>query len=120
MRGPESLIPIIAYAMLVLFIGAICSWAWRAFASLFTRAPAPEIPDEEAQRWRDAKQLLSQPRQRVDGSWERARIVWEACDAPMPPNTLEVHDVNAPEHDRKTCRHCNQKPGYSGVSYRSN
>jgi hypothetical protein len=89
---------------------------WRRIFPVKVEQPPVNLEVEE---WATVHRVTSQPRQRPDGSWERAAIKWESCDAPVAPNTLDVHDRTAPGHDHKTCRHCQPLKGYSGVSYRS-
>lgn len=104
---------LIGWLLLALF-GGICRW----IASLFAR-PYPTPPDSDDED-AAAMKVVTRPVQMPGGQWMQREFVWRPCDAPLQPNNIDVHDTTDPKHDPKTCRHCNQKPGYSGVSYRSN
>jgi hypothetical protein len=101
-------------------VGSIAMWflTWFALAicrgikRLFTREVV--MPDP----WENAVRIVTQPQRMPDGRWMSAELTWKPCDAPIAPNTLDVHDRNAPGHDAKTCPHCKPAKGYSGVSYR--
>lgn len=105
----------------VVVLGCIAFLAWflwcifRWIDDLISRREPQPLPDLEA-----AKKLLETPRQ-VTGTneWVRTKCETEVCAAPMAANNLDVHDRNAPGHDPKKCKHCNVKPGHSGISYRS-
>lgn len=120
MRGNEDAVMQLAVIGSLVFCAWICSaivqWIWRG---IFPRKAEQEVVDVDAQEWETVARVTSQPRQRPDGSWERAAIKWETCDGPQRPNDLHVHDTTDPSHNPKTCKHCQQKPGYSGVSFRS-
>lgn len=116
-----SFITMVAITVAILFVGAVCSWIWNGLCSLLRRKPAPEIPDEEAQKWEAINAEVAQARRRPDGTHERGRIVWESCDAPVGQGPLIIHNRKDPEHV-KQCKECREglKPRYSGVSHRSN
>lgn len=91
---------------------AIFSAIFRAIGRLFSQPEPPPDP------WQQVKQTLATQLQYFpDGRCMRAELKWVECDPPMAPNNLEVHNTMDPNHNPKTCKHCNQKPRYSGVSH---
>ena len=116
MRPMEAFILLCVVAFLAWFVWVVCSTALRSIQRLISGAPAQVIPDLEA-----AKKLLETPRQVVGtNEWVHTVCETRVCPAPMAANNLDVHDRNAPGHDAKKCKHCQARPGFSGVSYRSN
>jgi hypothetical protein len=114
MSGVEAFAMLVLSMVIVWFVVA----ALRGiFGWIFGGNSAPEMPPDE---WQIAVQTISRPQRMPDGRWMQAELAWKPCDAPVEPNSLEVHDRNAPGHDAKTCPHCKPAGGYSGVSYRAN
>jgi hypothetical protein len=99
--------------------GTVIWWFLRSIFDWFRGEPKPE-PIDEDEELRQAMEVVTRPRLVVGGQYMHWRCTAEPCDPPMLPNTIDVHDTTDPKHNPKTCRHCNRKPGYSGVSYRSN
>lgn len=116
MWRPEAMIGVFAIAGFVWFMWSAVSWILRGIFG----PRAQEIPGDPNAEYVMAKQILSRPIQRPDGSWQAAVVDWKTCDPPMQANDLTVHDRNAPGHDARTCRHCQPSKGFSGVSYRPN
>jgi len=99
--------------LFVWFCVAVLRWIWRA---LFTR-PALVAEQSEIDA---ARKLLETPRPVVGGSeWMRYRCTPEMCEAPVMRTELQIHDTQAPGHDYRTCEVCQERPRYSGASYRS-
>jgi hypothetical protein len=113
MRGLEAFVLLLVSVLLVWFVVALLRGIFRW---IFGGNSAEMPPDE----WQVAVQTISRPQQMPDGRWMQAELAWKPCDAPVQPNSLEVHDTKAPGHDPKTCKHCKPSKGYSGVSYRAN
>ena len=113
MQREEPLIGLAITAVLLLLAFVIVRGFFRWVSSWFAK-PIPEQVDDDAA----AMIVVTRPVAMPGGQWMHRVFKWEPCDAPIQPNNIEVHDVNDPKHNAKTCRHCNQRPGYSGVSYR--
>jgi hypothetical protein len=112
MRGPEAFA---LFVCAVLIVWVIVAGLRGVFRWIFGGNSAPEMPPNQ---WEQAVQTISQPQQMPDGRWMQAELAWKPCDAPIGPNTLDVHDTSDPRHNPKTCPHCRPLKGYSGVSFR--
>lgn len=114
MRPLEAMLVLGLCALLLWGIWSILAWLWSRFFS----APKPlELaPEEELAR---ALKIAREPRPVFGtGQWMAYRCEPVFVDAPVQRGEIEVHDPTAPNHNRKTCKFCNERPNYSGASYR--
>jgi hypothetical protein len=82
--------------------------------------PAPPPPEPQpVDPWAQVLATIKHPMQLPDGTWQQAELTWKKCEAPMRPNSVDIHDPSDPTHDAKSCSVCQHRPNYSGVSYRT-
>lgn len=117
MLNSNNIVVVISCGIMAWGVFAFVGWIVGGIRRLLSPAAAV---DQQALDWEAVRRITASPVQLPDGTWQQAVFTWKPCDPPMLPNNLEVHNPKEPGHDHKNCKHCNAKPGYSGVSFRPN